>query len=383
MELAARVAAMRPSRVRDLAAAAGERDLLTLGGGLPPSEAFPYDELAAAADRVLRRGDSSALQYSATEGDAALLELLRADVKGRDIPGAVFVTSGSQQALDLLGKILLDPGDVVVVECPTYVGALRAFASYQPEFVSVAVDRDGLNTDELGRLLEGGLRPKLCYVVANFSNPSGATLSIERRQELARLSHVYDFVIIEDDPYRQLRFRGPELASVASHAGNVVHLGSFSKVVAPGLRVGYAVVPTLLASAFALAKQAADLTSSSFNQKLLVELLTAPGWFDTHVARLRALYGERADALLHALDGRFDVLEPDGGMFLWARAPVDADALAASCMARDVAIVPGSEFALRSGYERDVRLSFSLLAPDDLREAARRISQALDELMSP
>jgi 2-aminoadipate transaminase len=161
-----------------------------------------------------------------------------------------------------------------------------------------------------------------------------------------------------------------------------VHLGSLSKVVAPGLRVGYAVVPEWLAPAFGLAKQATDLTSSSFNQQLAVELLATPGWFDTHVARLRTLYDERARALLAALDPRLEVVEPDGGMFLWAHAPVDAQALADACMARDVAIVPGTEFALRPGYEQDVRLSFSMLPPDDLREAARRMTLALDDLMS-
>ena len=393
---AARVAAMRPSMVREMVAAAGTRPLLTLAGGLPPPEAFPFDALAAAADRLLRSGDGAVLQYTPTEGDPRLVQLVADDVERRlaipDTAGRVLITTGSQQALDLVAKVLLDPGDVAVVECPTYVGALRAIAAYQPRIIGVPVDGDGMVTDALADLLVGGLRPKLCYLVPNFSNPSGTTLSARRRAHLAELSTRYGFLIVEDDPYGQLRFRGDDVAAIASCPGaDVLYLGSFSKTIAPGLRVGYAVAPQWLGRQLVVAKQATDLTSSSLNQQLVAELLETPGWLSGHLDGLRSLYAARAEALLSGLGrhvgermGRI-LSVPHGGMFLWAAIVadgVDAGALTTACLAHDVAIVPGTEFAVDGGCEREVRLSFSLLSPADLDEAGRRIGRAFDDLAS-
>jgi len=391
--VAGRVAAMRPSMLRELVAAAGTRPLLTLAGGVPPPEAFPFDALADAAGQLLASGDAGVLQYAPTEGDPGLVDLLVADVERRvGITGAggrVVVTAGSQQALDLVAKVLLDPGDVAVVECPTYVGALRAIAAYEPRIVGVPVDADGMDVDALSQMLDDGLRPKLCYVVANFSNPSGATLSAKRRCRLAALGAEHGFLVIEDDPYGQLRFRGEDVPAIAAEDGaDVLYLGSFSKTVAPGLRVGYAVAPPWLVRPLVVAKQATDLTSSSFNQRLVAALLETPGWLDRHVTGLRRLYGERASALAVAMDthlaGRLAPNRPDGGMFTWAAitdGPVDAVTLAAACMAHDVAIVPGTEFAVDGGFERDVRLSFSVLSPAELDEAMRRVAAAFDELL--
>jgi len=387
---------MRPSMVREMVASAGSRPLLTLAGGLPPAEAFPFEAVAAAARRLLASGDSTVLQYAPTEGDPRLLRLVAQDVEQRlGIAGAVgrvLITTGSQQALDLVAKVLLDPGDVAVVECPTYVGALRAVAAYEPRIVGVPMDGEGMDTDALARLLAGGLRPKLCYVVPNFSNPSGATMSVARRAHLAELSTQYGFLIVEDDPYGQLRFRGEDVAPIAGHPGaDVLYLGSFSKTVAPGLRVGYAVAPQWLGRQLVVAKQATDLTSSSFNQQLVAELLETPGWLATHLDGLRSLYSARADALTSSLDRHVgerigtSLPAPDGGMFLWttiAAEGIDAGALTAACLAHDVAIVPGTEFTLGGGFERDVRLSFSLLSPSDLDEAARRIALAFDDLVT-
>jgi 2-aminoadipate transaminase len=391
---AARVEAMRPSMVREMVAAAGSRPLLTLAGGLPPAEAFPFAALTAAAERLLASGDGSVLQYAPTEGDPRLVGLIADDVERRlGITGAVgrvLVTTGSQQALDLVAKILLDPGDVAVVECPTYVGALRAIAAYEPRIVSVPVDGEGMDTEILDGLLAGGLRPKLCYLVSNFSNPSGATLSPGRRAHLAELSRRYGFLVVEDDPYGQLRFRGDDLPAVASYPdADVLYLGSFSKTVAPGLRVGYAVAPSWLGRQLVVAKQATDLTSSSFTQQLVAELLETPGWLASHLDGLRSLYSTRAAALATSLDhhvgGRIGpfLTVPDGGMFLWATIAadgVDGASLTTACLAHDVAIVPGTEFAVGGGFDRDVRLSFSLLPPADLDEAARRIACAFDDL---
>jgi 2-aminoadipate transaminase len=380
--------------VREMVATAGSRPLLTLAGGLPPPEAFPFGALATAAQRLLAAGDGRVLQYAATEGEPRLLDLVADDVERRlgiaGADGRVVITTGSQQALDLVAKVLLDPGDVAVVECPTYVGALRAIAAYEPRIVGVPVDGEGMDTEALAELLAGGLRPKLCYVVPNFSNPSGTTMSAGRRAHLADLSRRFRFLVVEDDPYGQLRFRGDDLAPIASYAvADVLYLGSFSKIVAPGLRVGYAVAPPWLVRQLVVAKQATDLTSSSFSQHLVAELLETPGWLAEHLAGLRSLYSGRADALLAGLDrhvgGRMGMARaiPQGGMFLWTTIAVDgidAAALTTACLARDVAIVPGTEFAVDEGFERDVRLSFSLLAPGELDEAARRIALAFDDL---
>jgi 2-aminoadipate transaminase len=367
MRLARRAALLRPSMIREQTAAAGRRPLLSLGGGLPPPEAFPVQDLAEVTARLLASGDPGVLQYGASEGDPALLELLGADL----------VTTGSQQALDLVGKVLLDPGDAVVVECPTYVGALRALAPYEPTFVSIPVDADGLDTAALEERLAGGLRPKACYVVANFSNPSGATLSLGRRRHLAELADRYDFLVIEDDVYRPLRFHGDDLPTIE---GPVLRLGSVSKIIAPAFRVGWATVPEPLLAPMVMAKQATDLNTTSFGQRVVHALLSTDGWLDAHLVRLRALYRARAEALVAALDERYVLTPPDGGLFLWARTPVDALAFTKACMARDVAIVPGSEFALVPGYERDIRLSYSMLGPDEVVEAVRRMGEALDEL---
>ena len=367
MKLARRADLLRPSMVREQTAAAGQRPLLSLGGGLPPPEAFPVDDLREVTARLLASGDPGVLQYGASEGDPALLELVGADL----------VVTGSQQALDLVGKVLLDPGDAVVVECPTYVGALRALAPYEPTFTSISVDADGLDTDALEEQLRGGLRPKLCYVVANFSNPSGATLSLARRRHLAELAHRYDFLVVEDDVYRPLRFAGDDLPVIE---GPVMRLGSVSKIIAPAFRVGWCTLPEPLRRPMLMAKQATDLNTTSFGQRVVHALLSQDGWLDAHVVRLRALYRERCDALVGALDARFELTAPEGGLFLWVRTPVDALALTRACMARDVAIVPGSEFALVPGYERDIRLSYSMLAPDDLREAVRRMGEAMEDL---
>ncbi|MFV2010358.1 MULTISPECIES: PLP-dependent aminotransferase family protein [unclassified Micromonospora] len=399
-EFAARTAGMRPSKLRELVAAAARPPagevpgpaLLSLGGGLPPAEAFPARAVAAAAERALAGAGGSALQYSATEGDPDLLDLVGADLAGRlrlpDPTGRLLVTTGSQQALDLIGKVLLDPGDVAVVESPAYVGALRALAGYQPRIVEVPVDDDGMDTELLAGRLRAGLRPKLCYLVPNFSNPSGRTLTARRRTRLAQLAARYGFLIVEDDPYGQLRFAGADLPPVAADAAEqVVYLGSFSKLVAPGLRVGYLCAPRWLHRPLAVAKQATDLNSAALSQRLLVELLADPDWFAGHLAGLRDLYRVRAEALTGAVAGRLAsrlaTSMPDGGMFVWAgvQAPgIDALALARAAMRRAVSVVPGNEFSLADAYPRHLRLSFSMLDPAGLVAAVGRLGDAVDDL---
>jgi 2-aminoadipate transaminase len=393
--LSERAGRMLPSTIRDLLAspppAAGS--VLSLGGGLPPPEAFPFDALADAAHRLLRARRAGVLQYAPTEGDADLRARVAADVTalaGRPVPVEhIVITTGSQQALDLLGRVLLDPGDVAVVESPTYVGALRALAPWGARLVAVPSDGEGIDTGQLEAALADGLRPKLCYVVATFSNPNGATLAAARRRHLAELADRYQFLVVEDDPYRLLRFRGEPLAPVAAHTADVAYLGSFSKIVAPGLRVGYVAAPDWLVRPLVLAKQAADLNTSSLAQALVVSLLEQPGWLDRHVGCLRPLYAARADALLTALDthvaGRLDVpAPPAGGMFAWATIRTEGitgPSLAAAALAYGVAVVPGEQFAVDGGFDHEVRLSFSMLTPSELEEAVRRLASTFAALL--
>jgi 2-aminoadipate transaminase len=388
--LSGRARLMLPSAIRELLSDA-TRPLLSLGGGLPAQEALPFDALADAAEDVLRRRGTG-LQYAPTEGDPHLRALVAAELTarfGRTVaPDHVVMMTGSQQALDLVARVLLDPDDVAVVESPTYVGALRALAPWAPRLVPVAVDGDGIDTTQLEALLIGGLQPKLCYVVPTFSNPSGATLSAERRRHLADLAARYGFLVIEDDPYHELRFRGAPIAPVAADNAEVVYLGSFSKVVAPGLRVGYAVGPDWLVRPLVLAKQATDLNTTSLGQALVVHLLERPGWFMAHVEQLRTLYALRADALLRAirswLPGRLDVRSPPaGGMYVWASiaaGDVTAATLATAALDHGTAVVPGTQFSVDGGFDRDIRLSFSTLSPSELDEAVQRLRAAFTTL---
>ena len=392
--LASRTAGMRSSKLRELIAVTTSGPVLSLAGGLPPAAALPVEALGEAARRLFDTGDAGLLQYSSTEGDPRLLRLIAADARDRlglpDAAGRTFVSTGSQQALDLVGKVLLDPGDAVVVESPSYVGALRAFAAYEPRFVPVGVDEEGLDTDRLAAALAAGLAPKLCYVVPNFSNPSGATMSDARRRHLAELSARHGFLVVEDDPYGQLRFAGADVAPVASHGGNVLYLGSFSKTIAPGLRVGYAIAPQPLFRALVVAKQATDLNSSSLSQRLVAELLEQPGWHERHLETLRAMYAERAvalvDGLRRHLGERVRVTMPAGGMFAWAtivNPAVDALDLARAAMAHGVAVVPGNEFSVTDEYPYALRLSYSMLDPAGLAQAADRLARGLTDVSAP
>ena len=380
---------MRPSTLRDMLAA-GAPPRLSLAGGLPPAEAFPFDVLAEIAVQLLGEHDVRALQYTSAEGDprlrAQIAELVGASAS------RIIVTTGSQQGIDLVGRVLLDPGDVAVVENPAYVGALRALVPTGARVVGVACDDDGMNVDQLDRLLTDGLRPKLCYLCTNFSNPHGATLSTERRHALAALAASYGFVIIEDDQYGRLRFRGEHLPSVASMSDDVVYLSGFSKVVAPGLRVGYLTAPEWLVRPLVLAKQAADLAASSLGQRIVSTLLERPEWWERHLATLRSIYASRADALVSAvseqLHGRLTVRSPDGGMFAWAEivdavdAAVTSAALIDACRVRGLALVPGSEFTVDGdgAFARSLRLSYSTHTPDELCEAVGLMAAAFDDL---
>jgi 2-aminoadipate transaminase len=298
--------------------------VISLAGGLPAPDSFPTDRIATVAAGLLANNAVEVLQYSTTEGHPALREWIahRAGAeRGRLVdPDDVVITHGSQQALDLLAKVLIDPGTTVAIDEPGYVGAIQALSLFEPDFLPVPVDRDGMQVEVLAELLAAGARPRLLYTVVNFQNPTGATLSAARRARLAQLADEYGFVIVEDDPYGVLRFAGDALPSIAQWSDRVVSLGTFSKLVVPGFRVGWMIAPAWLRPMVVRAKQGADLHTNSFGQAVLAELVSESAWLADHTEALVRIYGARMRALADGIDAevgpRLALNRPDGGMFL-------------------------------------------------------------------
>ena len=375
------------SVIRDLLQHANRPDVISLAGGIPAPELFPLEHLAGAATSAISELGADATQYGLTEGVTDLRELLaaEADADRPTLLSQVVVTTGSQQAIDLIGRVLVDRGDVVVTDDPAYLGALQALRGYGPQLVGVAVDDDGLDTDALAELLACGLRPVLVYTNPNFQNPTGSTMSLARRQALAGLADQYGFLIIEDDPYGALRFDGEALPSMAAFSDRVVRIRTVSKTLAPGLRVAWMFGPQALIDAVVIAKQAVDLHTSTLTQHIAFRLLSNPGWYAQHQATLGPWYRDRRDALMRGLTAAFgDDLSfnrPSGGMFLWAELAdhtIDTTALLHVALEHGVAFVPGSAFAVDRPLPSHLRLSFATASPEDLVVAAHRLRAAID-----
>jgi 2-aminoadipate transaminase len=388
---AARTQRLRSSAIRDLLKLTESNAVLSLAGGLPSPESFPLADLRREADRLLGEFGPSVVQYSATDGVPELRAWIAEHYTaalGRPIAqeGPILVTHGSQQALDLLAKILVDPGDVVVTEAPAYLGAIQALELFEPRFEVVPGDEHGMQVEVLAERLAAGLRPKLVYVVPNFHNPSGATLSLERRRLLGELADRYELLIVEDDPYGAIRFAGTSLPAVASFSERVVHLSTFSKIVAPGFRVGWMIGPEPVIAMAGRAKQAADLHTSTFAQKLLANVVATPGWLDAQKARIVPIYRDRCRALADAFDellgDRIQFHRPEGGMFLWTRFAdvADTDALLVRAVEAGVAFVPGGAFTIDRRPTATARFSYATLDPALLRTAAERVARAVGTL---
>jgi 2-aminoadipate transaminase len=386
LHLARRMSRMPPSVVREILKVAEQPEVLSFAGGLPAPELFPVEAIAEAHAEVLARDGRAALQYSTTEGFGPLREWVLAHLARRGIRATldqVLITNGSQQGIDLVARALLDPGDVVVVENPSYLAAIQAFAGCEAAFAPVESDDDGMQVDGLERIFVER-RPRLVYVVPEFHNPKGTTLSLERRARLVRLCQAHRVPVLEDNPYGELRFRGeapPPLAAL-DDASVVVHLGTFSKTLAPGMRLGWLVGPKDLVRAVAIVKQAADLHTATLAQRAAVALLSRFD-YDAHVLRLRAVYGERCVAMLAALErhlppgGRWT--RPDGGMFIWAQLPASAsaDAIFDSALRERVAFVPGSSFFAEAPRHDFLRLNYSNRPPELIEEGIARLGRVV------
>jgi 2-aminoadipate transaminase len=382
--LARRLDAVRGSAIRDLLTLTARPEVISLAGGLPAADLLPRERIATAAATALT--DPAAVQYAETAGIARLREAVAAHESircGRAFgPADVVVTSGSQQALDLVARAMLDPGDAVVVEDPAYVGALQVFQAAGAELHGVPLDNDGMCVDTLAERLADGLRPRLVHTVSSFHNPRGVTLAPGRRAALAALADRYGFLVVEDDPYGLLAFDGAPARPMAAYSDRVIRLGSASKIIAPALRVGWLTGPPAVTAAVERLKQGADLCGSSFTQAIAAELLADTTWLDAHLAGVRAATALRARTFTEAVARDLPTVAcstPTGGMFCWLEFPggVDTAELLPRALAAGVAFVPGSAFAVHADQTRAARCCFASVDEATLAEAVARLASCV------
>ena len=388
--LAERTQSMKSSAIRELLKISQLPGVISFAGGLPAPELFPVREIEEACSYLLRHEPKQALQYSTTEGYPPLREFLADSMSKYGIhhgPDNVLITTGSQQALDLIGKIFIDPGAHVLTGRPTYLGAIQAWRAYQSEFVTVPLDEHGMCVDQVEELVTR-TPVRFIYVLPNFHNPAGTTLSEERRHQLVDIARRHDLVIVEDDPYGALRYTGEDLIPIAALAPErTIYLGTFSKTLTPGLRIGWIVAPTEIRARLVQAKQGADLHTSTFDQ-MIANDIAQRGILKVHVRRLRDVYRERMTTMLDALEEFWPEdcswTRPEGGLFLWAQAPECVDGVEMLKVALDhkVAFVPGINFYPHAdGGQNAMRLNFSCAKPDMIVEGIHRLGLAIKDVL--
>ncbi|MES2941166.1 MAG: PLP-dependent aminotransferase family protein [Pseudomonadota bacterium] len=383
--LARRTGRMNASAIREILKVTEKPGVISFAGGLPSPKAFPVEAFGEACAKVLRDDGPGALQYAPTEGFPALREAVAAMLPWPVDPAQVLLTTGSQQGLDLVAKVLIDPGSRVLVETPTYLGALQAFAPMEPEIESVASDAEGVDVDDLARKADGA---RYFYVLPNFQNPTGRTMSEARRAALTVRAAELGLPLVEDNPYGELWFDAPPPATLTSrNPDGCIYLGTFSKVLAPGLRMGFVVAPPAITAKLVQAKQAADLHSPSFNQRMVAEVLKGD-FLARHVPTIRALYKAQRDAMLAALEREVGGLgatwnTPEGGMFLWVRLPegMDSTALLAKAVEKGVAFVPGAPFYAQEPDTRAMRLSFVTASVEQIQQGIAALGAAMRETL--
>jgi 2-aminoadipate transaminase len=381
-QLARRADRLNPSTIREILELTEQTGIVSLAGGLPSADTFPVAAMQEATARVLRDTPREALQYAASEGYPPLREWVAAEMRAQGLQAdaaQVLITTGSQQGLDLVGKVLIDPGSTVAVESPTYLGALQAFAPYEPEFLAVEGDDQG----PLPQALEAARGARFVYLLPNFQNPTGRCLSAARRLALVQRARDIGLPIVEDNPYGDLWFDAPPPPPLSAAAGDgAVYLGSFSKVLAPGLRLGYVIAPKALYAKLLQAKQSADLHTPGFNQRIVYEVIKN-GFLREHVPTIRARYKTHRDAMRDALQRHLPAgcrwAAPSGGMFFWVELParLDATALLPRAVAAGMAYVPGAPFFPQGGHAHTLRLSFVTVAPALIEQGVAALGRVL------
>ena len=382
-----RAAQMQSSFIREILKVTQRPEIISFAGGLPSADTFPVEEMKAAFDKVLSTSGRTALQYGPTDGFPPLREWIANSLSTpgcKIAPEQVLMTSGSQQALDLLGKVLIDEGSRVLVETPSYLGALQAFSVYRPEFASVSTDEHGLVPASIEGVVKGA---RMLYALPNFQNPTGRSLSVERRLELVETCARHNLPLIEDDPYGALSYNGePYPKMLNMNPDGVIYMGSFSKVLTPGIRLGYVVAPLPLVRRLELAKQAADLHTAQLTQMVVHEVIK-DGFLDRHIPTIRTLYANQCQAMLDAMDAHFPQgvtwTRPEGGMFIWVTLPkhIDAMQLLDQAIAAKVAFVPGAPFYANEPETNTLRLSFVTVSPERIREGIAILGKLISALV--
>jgi len=384
--LANRTKSMKASAIREILKLVSKPGMVSLAGGIPAPESFPMDIMPELVRRVFDKYGSFALQYDVTEGFVPLREELSKYLVRQHLSYSaedIHITSGSQGLLDALGKVFIEPGDLIAVEAPTYLGALQAFNPYGPRYISIQMDEEGVVPESLEEILRK-TKVKFIYLIPTFQNPSGRTTSLARRKRIAEIVQKYDALLVEDDPYSRLRYRGEELPPIKSFApDHVIYMSTFSKVFAPGLRIGFSIAPREAASWLIKVKQGIDLHTSTFNQALASEYL-AGGFLDKQLPKIVSLYAPKQKAMLEALKQHFPAeyrwSEPEGGMFIWVEGPegMDVEAYYKKAVERNVAYVPGKFFFTEPGAGLEtMRLNFTMSSESVLTKAIATLAEVL------
>jgi DNA-binding transcriptional MocR family regulator len=387
---AKRTEILKRSEIREILKITQRPEVISFAGGLPAPELFPVEEMKHIAVKVLKDSGSQALQYSTTEGFEPLRQKIaaRMNAKFKTIvqPNNVLITSGSQQALDFSGKLFINTGDVVLCESPTYLAAISAFSAYEPNFIEVPTDDNGMIIEELERILQTVDNVKLIYIIPDFQNPTGRTWSLERRQQFIKLINKYEIPVVEDNPYGELRFEGSPLPSIKSFdtKGLVIFVSTFSKTFCPGLRIGWIAADSSFIEKFVLIKQGADLHTSSISQREISAYMEVYD-FEEHIKRIISVYKKRRDAMINAMQEHFigDIQfnRPQGGLFTWVEMPqrIKAVELLKRCLQHDVAFVPGDSFFPNRQVENTFRLNYSNMPEERIYEGIKRLAMVLKD----
>ena len=388
VEFASIMSKLGASEIRELLKLTARKEVISFAGGLPAPELFPVKEFMAASAAVMTEAGEDALQYSTTEGFPPLrkqiAERMNTKLLTQVAPDDILVTNGSQQGLDFSGKVFLNPGDVVICESPSYLGAINAFKSYDPRFIEAPTDEHGMIMEELEKILESNDRVKMIYVIPDFQNPTGRTWPLERRKRFMEIINKHNIVAIEDNPYGELRFEGEMLPSLKSldTKGLVVFLGTFSKTFAPGLRIGWVAASPEILEKYIIIKQSADLQCSTISQRELSKFIDMYD-FDAHVAKIIKVYGERRNLMLDSIKKYFpqdiSVTYPEGGLFMWVTLPEHCNTkdIMVKCLEGNVAYVPGGSFYPNGGVYNTFRLNYSNMPEEKIVQGIERLGEIL------